>query len=91
MNPVPLAIHTAIFMLCLGAVLSVYRLLRGPTLADRVVALDLIATLVVGVTVVYSIYTDTAVILDVAIVFALIAFLGTVAFASYIERKEQQQ
>jgi multicomponent Na+:H+ antiporter subunit F len=37
----------------------------------------------------YAIYTGAAVILDVAIVFALIAFLGTVAFASYIERKER--
>jgi multicomponent Na+:H+ antiporter subunit F len=58
-------------------------------LPDRVVALDLIATLVVGITILYAIYTGAAVILDVAIVFALIAFLGTVAFASYIERKER--
>lgn len=90
MNPVPAAIYAATFMLMLAAVLSLYRLLRGPSLPDRVVALDLMATLVVGITIVYAIYTDTAVILDVAIVIALIAFLGTVAFASYIERKERQ-
>ena len=90
MNPVPLALDLTIWMLALASVLSVYRVLRGPSLPDRVVALDLIATLVVGITIVYSIQTDTAVILDVAIVFALIAFLGTVAFASYIERKEQR-
>jgi multicomponent Na+:H+ antiporter subunit F len=90
MNPVTFAIHTTIFMLTIAALLAVYRVLRGPSLADRVVALDLIATVVVGITVVYSIYTQTAVILDVAIVFALIAFLGTVAFASYIERQEQR-
>ena len=89
MNPIPVAVNISIFLLTFAAVLAMYRVLRGPSLPDRVVALDLMATLVAGITMVYTIPTDTAVILDVAIIFALIAFLGTVAFAGYIERKER--
>jgi multicomponent Na+:H+ antiporter subunit F len=88
--PVAFAVQTTIGLLSFACLLALYRVLRGPSLADRVVALDLMATLVAAITAVYAIYTETAVILDVAIIFALIAFLGTVAFAGYIERKERQ-
>jgi multicomponent Na+:H+ antiporter subunit F len=69
--------------------LAFLRLVRGPTLPDRVVALDLITVLVVAIIVLYAIATDEHVLLDAAIVLALIAFLGTVAFARYIERRAQ--
>ena len=62
------------------------RLVRGPGLPDRVVALDLMATLVIGVVAAYSVATGVSAYLDVAIILALIAFLGTVAFACYIQR-----
>jgi len=66
--------------------LALYRLVRGPSLADRVVALDLIAILMVGVIVVHSIRTDQDVYLRAAIVVGLVAYLGTVAFAYFIEK-----
>jgi multicomponent Na+:H+ antiporter subunit F len=69
--------------------LAFLRLVRGPTLPDRVVALDLITVLVVAIIVLYAIATHEHVLLDAAIVLALIAFLGTVAFARYIERRAQ--
>jgi len=61
-------------------------MLRGPSLPDRVMALDLLTTLGIGVIAVYAIATDQPAFLDVAIATALISFLGTVAFAYYIER-----
>lgn len=70
-----------------GVFFAFARLLRGPTLADRVVALDLLALLVVGVICAYDIATEQVVLLDVATVLALVAFLGTVAFAQYLERR----
>jgi len=67
--------------------LTFIRLVRGPSLPDRVVALDLTAALVVAFISVYSISSGQAIFLDVAIVLALISFLGAIAFAKYLERR----
>jgi len=80
----------ALVMLSVALLLAFVRLVRGPSLPDRVVALDLISILGAGVTAVYAIVTEQAVFLDVAIILALIAFLGTVAFARYIEKQVSQ-
>lgn len=61
------------------------RMILGPTLADRIVALDLVAFEVIAMMLVYSIATDRPQFLEPALVLALIAFLGTVAFSRYIE------
>ena len=74
-------------MLMAALLLAFVRLAVGPSMPDRVVALDLIANLVVSITALYAITTDQQVLLDVAIGIALITFLGTVAFAQYIERR----
>lgn len=63
-----------------------YRLVRGPSLPDRVVALDMLVTLAVGMMATYAIITEETAILDAGVVVALVIFLGTVAFASYLER-----
>lgn len=80
----------ALAMLSVALLLAFVRLVRGPSLPDRVVALDLISILAAGVTAVYAIATEQAVFLDVAIILALITFLGTVAFARYIEKQVSQ-
>lgn len=67
--------------------LSMVRLMRGPSLADRVVALDLIAALAVGLIAVYSILTNQPMLLRAGIVVALVVFVGTVAFAMYLEKR----
>jgi multicomponent Na+:H+ antiporter subunit F len=87
----PAIVYIAGVALTLAVILAVLRLLMGPTLADRVVALDLLAILVVGIIATESIYTDEPVYVDVAIVTALISFLGTVAFARFIERRVMRQ
>lgn len=68
--------------------LAFWRLVKGPTLPDRVVAMDLLSTFGTAVIVVYALTTDRAVFLDVALVLALISFLGTVAFAFYIDQRQ---
>lgn len=73
-------------LLSLAALPAFYRLVRGPSIPDRVVALDLMATLVIGIVAVYAVLTGQAAYLDVAVTLALIAFLGTVAFAYYLQR-----
>ncbi len=66
---------------------SVYRLAIGPSLPDRVVALDLIGFLAVGLICVFAIVTQRSELLGVALVAALILFLGTAAFAIYLDRR----
>jgi multicomponent Na+:H+ antiporter subunit F len=77
-------------MMAIAIVLAAIRLIRGPTLPDRVVALDLISILAAGSTAIYAIASGQAVFLDVATILALISFLGTVAFARYVEKQVSQ-
>lgn len=79
----------ALGMAGIGFSLAFIRLVRGPSLPDRVVSLDLLGTLSVGIIAAYDIMTDQPILLDAATVMALVAFLGTVAFAHYVERKGQ--
>ncbi|AAR35714.1 cation:proton antiporter [Geobacter sulfurreducens] len=71
-----------------GIVLAFVRLVRGPSLPDRVVALDLMATLIIALSAAYAVATGQHAYLDAAIVLALITFLGTVAFAYYLHRRD---
>jgi len=59
-----------------------------PSLPMRVVALDLMATLAVGLIATYAVAARQPIFLDVAVVLGLISFLGTVAFAYFIEKGE---
>ena len=71
--------------------LAFLRLVRGPSLPDRVVALDLIGTFAVGIIAAYDIATEQPILLDAATVVALVAFLGTVAFAHYVEKRGRDE
>ena len=64
--------------------LSAYRVLWGPTIPDRVVALDNISTNLVAAIVVFSIRSQSALYIDVALVIAILSFLATVAAAKYL-------
>ena len=77
-------------MLGLALVIAFVRLVKGPTLPDRVVAMDLLGMVVVGIIVVLAASTGVAATLDAAMVIALISFLGTTAYAIYIEREHPQ-
>jgi multicomponent Na+:H+ antiporter subunit F len=76
----------ALTLLAAAAVLAFVRLARGPTLPDRVVAIDLIGVLIVCTLAVTGSSSGQRAFLDVAIVMALISFVGTVAYAQYLQR-----
>jgi len=85
-----ICVGVALVMLTLGIVAAFVRLARGPSLADRVVALDVLAATIVAAAVLYAIRTGLAVFVDVALAIALVAFLGTVALAHAIESGGEQ-
>jgi len=72
--------------LAIALLVTVVRLVKGPTLPDRVVAMDLVGVLVVGLIVVLAASTGVQATLDAAIVIALVAFVATVAYGTYVER-----
>lgn len=67
-------------------VLAGWRLLRGPTLADRILALDTLYVNSVALLVLIGIYFDTAVYFEVALIIAMMGFVSTVALAKYLLR-----
>ena len=87
-----LELVSQITLVTLGVALLIafIRLVKGPTLPDRIVAMDLFGMLVVGLIVVLAGSTGVRAMLDAAIVIALIGFLGTVAYATYVERGDPQ-
>ena len=79
----------ALTMLALGAAFAFIRLVLGPTLPDRVVSIDLIGILIVCILVVVAGDSGQQAFLDVAMVIALISFVGTIAYARYLERERR--
>ena len=78
------ACHVALIAMLISLVLTVFRLLRGPTLSDRIVALDMLALLGIAFIGVIAVVTEEYAYLDVAIALSLVGFLATVAFARYV-------
>jgi len=76
-------------ILSVSVILITIRFLKGPSIVDRVIALDLIVTAGIGIIAVYSIITNQPTFLDNAMILALIAFLGTVAFSYYLEKRNK--
>ncbi|MEO0692319.1 MAG: cation:proton antiporter [Pseudomonadota bacterium] len=80
------SVDVAFVMVMVSIALAFYRIAAGPSLADRVVALDMMTISIVAFCGLYAILSGVEAFLDVAIVVALIGFLATVALARYAER-----
>ncbi len=74
----------ALVLLSLSFLLTVYRVLKGPTLPDRVLALDMLVVVAIGFIAVIGIKTGFTLNVDIAIALGLVGFLATVAFARFI-------
>lgn len=78
-------------VLSLALILIFYRFLKGPSIADKIIAVDLSITTGIGIIGVYSIVSDKSTLLDTAMILALIAFLSTVAFSYYLEKRTKKK
>lgn len=78
----------SLYMLLFSMALAFYRVARGPSLPDRIISLDLIASVVVGILCIHAIRSNEHIYLTAGIALALIAFIGTVALALFIRRGE---
>jgi multicomponent Na+:H+ antiporter subunit F len=78
-------------ILALSVLLIVYRFIKGPSIADKIIALDVLITTGIGIIGVYSIIHGRSTFLDTAMILALIAFLSTVAFSYYLEKRNRRK
>jgi len=74
-------------MLLVAFALAFIRIVKGPTARDRIVALDLVASITMGFILVYSVVINNAIYFDIVIVISLISFIGTVATSTYLKQK----
>ena len=81
---IELATTIALALLGLAMLAAVVRIIRGPSLGDRILGLDTITTLGIGIIAIFAVRTGLYLYTDVAIALALLAFLSTVAFARYL-------
>ncbi len=81
-----LALMIAFGLFVLALLLNLYRLLRGPTLPDRALALDTMYINTIGLIVLYGISSDSKLYFEAAMLIALIGFVSTVAVAKYMLR-----
>ena len=65
-----------------------YRIIRGPSIADRMVGIDIFGILVVGICAILSIQTRRSFILDIGIAWIILSFIGTLTLAKYLSGKK---
>jgi multicomponent Na+:H+ antiporter subunit F len=80
----------ALGILCLSFVVTVWRVVVGPTLPDRILALDMLVAVAIGFIAVIAIKTGFTLYVDIAIALGLVGFLATVAFARFVLQSGRQ-
>ena len=80
----PVFFYSALIVM-IGAFLSVLRVLFGPTVPDRVVGVDTLNTPIVAGMILLGAAYDRTIYIDIAIVYALLSYIGTLAIARYLQ------
>lgn len=70
------------------SVICLYRIIRGPTIPDRMVGVDIFGILVVGICAIIAIQTERSFILDIGIAWIILSFIGTLTLAKYLTGKK---
>ena len=80
-------VHIAAGILFVCCFLCLYRIGKGPSAPDRAVAIDILGTLIVGFCCLLALKTGQDFLMNIAIAWALMSFIGTIALAKYLEGK----
>ncbi|WP_297536285.1 monovalent cation/H+ antiporter complex subunit F [Thermococcus sp.] len=80
-----IGINVYLALIAIATLLSTYRVFRGPTTVDRLVAVDIMTTITTGLMVLFALYYGRMIYISVALVYAILAFGGVIAFARYLE------
>ena len=88
MGLLDILIYISLAILLLAMLMMLYRVVKGPTTADRVIALDSIGIALISVVALLSTLLDTTLYFEVILLLSILAFIGTVAFSKFLERGE---
>ncbi|WZY01230.1 Na(+)/H(+) antiporter subunit F1 [Bacillus sp. FSL W7-1360] len=77
---------SALVLFSVAIALTAFRVIRGPSMPDRVVALDTIGVNLISITAVFSVLLQTTAYVDVMLIIGILAFVSTIAFSKFIER-----
>ncbi len=78
-------------VLLLAMILTVFRLVKGPTTPDRIISLDMIGSIMLGLIICIGIIKDNSIYIDVILIITLILFVGTVAMSRYLTHNEKKK
>lgn len=81
-----IAVYVAFFSLGVAFLAALFRLIKGPDITDRLIVLDLSASSLIGLVIMVIIITGETVYLNVALITALVMFMGNIAFARYLKK-----
>lgn len=79
-------LNIALLCLSVSTIAYIYRVIKGPSIPDKVIALDAIGVNLVGITAIISIILRSNSFLEVILLIAIVAFVGTVAFSKFLEK-----
>ncbi len=82
------AIVVSMHVVGLAMLLALVRLLRGPTVPDRILALDTLFVATIAELMLFGLYLDTAIYFEAALIIAMLGFVGTVVLSKYILRRD---
>jgi len=80
-------LYIAFAFLMLAMIITLIRLLKGPSINDQIAAMDLISSIIIGLILVYSVLISNAMYFDIPVILALVSFIGTIAVSTYISQK----
>lgn len=75
---------TCVVPLAIASALSLWRIMRGPSLLDRIIGFDLLSTCVIGMVAMVSIWWKTLMFIEMMMIFSLLGFLSTLTFVTYL-------
>ncbi len=75
-------------ILAISIILVLIRCIKGPSLPDRVIALDMFTTITTGLLVLIAYFLDSYVLLDISLVYAVLAFISVISIARYLESEK---
>ena len=82
------SLQLALVFIAISMLILIYRVIKGPSVPDRVIALDAIGTNLICMIAILSILLDTSMFLEVILLIGILSFTGTVAFSKFLEKGE---
>ncbi len=82
------AVAFSLYAVGLAMLLSLYRLLRGPSVPDRILALDTLYVNTIALLILFGMYLDSSTYFEAALIIAMLGFVGTVMLSKYVMRRD---